>query len=786
MFQKTIVVLLLAALLLGCVVPVAAASNTASDADHDAAPAATGTDPAVAAGGPSREKGAATSLVAPEDTDFQRYREEKEKGTIRATTADGKALGYIPSPISVSYAKGTQVPRRALVAAARGLAAEGGLEESIQGGDIVSLPASYDLRTQGKLTAVRNHGSCGSCWAFATYGSLESVLMPGETWDFSENNLKNRHGYAGTHCAGGNAYMSTAYLARYAGPVSESDDPYNAVSSYSPSNLQARKHVQDVLYLPDRSGPLDNDNIKNAIQLYGGIYSLIYWTDGAYNTATRSFYYSGAENINHAITIVGWDDNYDRSRFRTSAPGNGAFIVRNSWGTGFGDGGYFYVSYYDAEIGHGNVVFTGESTQNYQTIYQYDTLGWLSSAGYGSETGWFANVYTASRAEQISAASFYTASPAAEYQVSVYTNPSGGPVSAAGPASLKTGTIAIPGYHTVVLDTPVPVTSGQKFSVVVRLRTPGFSYPIPLETPVTGYATSVNAAAGQSYMSSDGVSWSDVTAGSGTWRNTNVCVKAFAGSGGTPSPAPVLTGISPSSGTAGGSAFTLTATGSNFVSGSVIRWNGADRTTIYVSATQLTATIPASDIAMAGTASVTVYTPAPGGGTSSPQTFTVGNPAPVPVLTGISPAAATAGGAAFTLTATGSGFTPQSVIRWNGAERPTTYGSATRLDASITAADIATTGTVSVTVYTPAPGGGTSSAQTFTISSVPLGGVVVTTETATTYTYLGYSRTYLQQAQSVKATGTGISQVAVALTRKGVPTQSLTLHVRKVIGGTDL
>ncbi|MDD1653186.1 MAG: lectin like domain-containing protein [Methanomicrobiales archaeon] len=784
MFRKTIVVLLLAALLLASMAPVAAAATTATTA---ADAGATDAGATVQAGASPGGNGLKRLAVAPESPEYQRYREEKQKGKVRTTTADGKALGYIPSPVSLSHLTGAQVSRRALVAASQGLAAEGGMEESFPRGDVVSFPASYDLRTLGKLTPVKNQGACGSCWAFATYGSLESALLTAETWDFSENNLKNRHGYVGTHCAGGNAYMSTAYLARYAGPVSEADDPYNAVSSYSPTGLPVRKHVQDVLYLPDRSGPLDNDNIKNAIQVYGGIYSLIYWTDGAYNAPTSAFYYNGEEMINHAITIVGWDDTYDRRRFRTSPPGDGAFIVRNSWSSSFGDGGYFYVSYYDAEIGHGNVVFTGESTQNFQNIYQYDTLGWLSSAGFGGDTGSFASVFTASGAELVSAASFYTASPDSEYQLSVYTNPSGGPLSASGPLSTKTGTIAIPGYHTVLLETPVAVTAGQKFSVVVRLRTPGFNYPVPLETPVTGYATNVNAAPGQSYMSADGVSWSDPTAGSGTWRNTNVCLKAFTIAGGPPVPVPVLTGISPATATAGGSAFTLSASGSGFTSGSIVRWNEADRTTTYVSDTRITATIPAADIATAGTASVTVFTPAPGGGTSSPQTFTVSPPpAPVPVLTGISPSMTTAGGEGFNLTVTGSGFTLRSRVLWNGEDRPTIFRSSTQLTALIPESDIAAEGTASVTVYTPAPGGGTSSARTITISPAATGGLLVTTETATTSTYVGYSKTYLQQGQSVKATGTGISQVAVALAKKGSPSQSLTLHVRTVLSGPDL
>src|SRR5207248_5522454 len=104
--------------------------------------------------------------------------------------------------------------------------------------------------------------------------------------------------------------------------------------------------------------------------------------------------------------------------------------------------------------------------------------------------------------------------------------------------------------------------------------------------------------------------------------------------------------------TAGGAAFTLTANGSNFVAGSTVQWNGAARTTTFVSATRLTAAIPAADLAATGTASVTVVTPAPGGGTSAAQTFAVNNPAPT--LTSLSPGSAFAGGLAFTLTVNGA------------------------------------------------------------------------------------------------------------------------------------
>jgi hypothetical protein len=182
-------------------------------------------------------------------------------------------------------------------------------------------------------------------------------------------------------------------------------------------------------------------------------------------------------------------------------------------------------------------------------------------------------------------------------------------------------------------------------------------------------------------------------------------------------PVPSLTSLSPSSATAGGAAFTLTVTGTGFVPTSAVRWNGNSRTTTYISSTQLRAAIPSSDITSAGTAQVTVFTPAPGGGTSNALAFTIGASNPVPVLSALSPTSAAAGGPGFTLTVTGTGFVPTSAVRWNGNSRTTTYISSTQLRAAIPSSDITSAGTAQVTVFTPAPGGGTSNALAFAIVS---------------------------------------------------------------------
>jgi hypothetical protein len=194
-----------------------------------------------------------------------------------------------------------------------------------------------------------------------------------------------------------------------------------------------------------------------------------------------------------------------------------------------------------------------------------------------------------------------------------------------------------------------------------------------------------------------------------------------------PPPAPTLLSLVPNTATAGSNAFTLTVTGANFVTNSVVRWNGSNRPTTFVSATQLAAQLPASDIASVGSASVTVFTPPNalglGGGTSSPLLFTITPAAnPVPVLLSINPNTATAGSPALTLTLNGSNFIAGSVVRWNGSNRPTTFVSASQLTAQLPATDLLNAGAAQVTVFNPpnaGVGGGTSNALPFTITQAP-------------------------------------------------------------------
>jgi len=454
--------------------------------------------------------GQGTPSIAPVNPAFVAF--QQHRPIVQSMSAGGHLLGAIPSPVSIPPLTRTQ---RAVAKAK-------------------SLPARYDLRTTGKLTSVKDQGSCGSCWAFATYGSLESCLCPGASWDFSENNLKNTHGFDYAHDAGGNIYMSTAYLARWSGPISEADDPYNPYSGESPTGLIPVLHTQEVQLLPPRAGATDNDIIKQAVMDYGAVYVTFEWDSAYYNAMTYSYYNNSTTSINHAVCIVGWDDNYASSNFLsgTTPPGNGAFIVKNSWGSAWGELGFFYLSYYDTSLGESlGILKNAEAPTNYMRNYQYDPLGWTTSIGYGNDTAWAANIFTAAANEQLAAVGLYATAANASYEIRIYQHPTSDPVTDGNLALTKTGTLAYAGYYTIPLPSAVTLTSGQKFSIVVKMTTPGYNYPCAMEYPIDGYSSGATANAGESYISASGASWTDLTTYD---TNTNFCIKGYTSSSNTP------------------------------------------------------------------------------------------------------------------------------------------------------------------------------------------------------------------------------------------------------------
>ncbi|MGZ8858161.1 MAG: DUF7948 domain-containing protein, partial [Candidatus Aminicenantales bacterium] len=201
-------------------------------------------------------------------------------------------------------------------------------------------------------------------------------------------------------------------------------------------------------------------------------------------------------------------------------------------------------------------------------------------------------------------------------------------------------------------------------------------------------------------------------------------------------PGPPITSLLPDSADAGDPGFLLSVIGSDFVYGAVVRWDGSARPTTHVSNSELQAEIATADLAAGKTVQVTVRNP--NGGVSNALTFTIDNP--LPTLSALSTTHVTGGGAAFMLTVQGSNFVPNSVVRWNGSDRTTTYVSATELQAAITTTDIAAGGDVQVTVYNPVPAGGVSGALALQVSTFTMG---ATTASATVTA--GQSATYTIQ-----------------------------------------
>jgi hypothetical protein len=173
--------------------------------------------------------------------------------------------------------------------------------------------------------------------------------------------------------------------------------------------------------------------------------------------------------------------------------------------------------------------------------------------------------------------------------------------------------------------------------------------------------------------------------------------------------------LSPTSVNAGAAAFTLTVNGLGFASGNILQWDGTNLPTTFVSSTQLTASVTAAQVQNGGTHTIRNKVNATFNNFSNTVPFNVNHPAPV--LSSISPTSATAGGAGFTLTATGSAFTSASVIRWDGTALPTTFVSPASLTTAIPASLIAAGDAVVITVTTPSPGGGTSITKNLNVNN---------------------------------------------------------------------
>ena len=336
-----------------------------------------------------------------------------------------------------------------------------------------SLPAQWNSCEHGWISPVKNQGQVGACWAFAAYATLETQLLiagKGE-WDFSEKNMVNLHGWKLDPNDGGNSDVAASYLLRWGGAVVESNDVYKSSMTRwtdSPS-LSPAVRVQHVVWTEPLDGSRESsDALKEAIMEYGAVATSAYFKES--HASNWSYYYSGNEDHDHAITIVGWDDDYPTNNFKSFPPGPGAWIMKNSWGKSVGSNGFYYVSYHDSQFArlyNGAVFVPAKDDEDYDAVRGHDRFGPVKtvSGSYDCQ----AAVFTAAWNERLDAVGVWSPYASVSYEISVYTNVTrggGSPTDGGRLAISQSGTLAHAGFTTIHLATPVALADGTSFAVV--------------------------------------------------------------------------------------------------------------------------------------------------------------------------------------------------------------------------------------------------------------------------------------------------------------------------------
>ena len=335
--------------------------------------------------------------------------------------------------------------------------------------DVENLPSRYDSRDWGWVSSVKDQGDLGSCWTFGNCGALESALLKatGIEYDFSESNMQNsmlqysKYGFLNQH-EGGLREEGLEYAISWFGMLPAEYDAYDELGKLSPLITSDKMiHIFDATFAGIRKNSTDNAAIKELILMCGSVTTGYYHNNNAYNAQTFSYYQNTKNNTNHAISLVGWDDNYPASNFLITPPGDGAFILKNSWGTGFGDKGYMYISYYDTSILNTTfaVGYNIENTENYTRNYQTDLGGGLEYRNNDGKIISYTNTYEAFTQELISAVGTYF-DPNEDYKIEIYVNDE--------LVHTENGTNDLAGYHTIKLSNEIPITGGDNFTVVMK------------------------------------------------------------------------------------------------------------------------------------------------------------------------------------------------------------------------------------------------------------------------------------------------------------------------------
>jgi C1A family cysteine protease len=381
------------------------------------------------------------------------------------------------------------------------------------------LPTSWDWRTEGKVTSVKNQGVCGACYSFASIANFESLLLIDGlgAFDLSENNAKECN-YDEAGCGGGSFEQMANWFAQ-SGVVLESCDPYEASDVVCNSGCTVQKTLLDWRIISGADVP-ETAILKQYINDHGPIYTSMYTGDSQdptweneYNNYDGSYvlHYTGTWPTNHAVLIVGWDDE------AVHAGGTGAWIVKNSWSTGWGGpcgygvtGGYFKIAYGSANIGMWSSFIQDyqESDPDGELLY-HDEAGSTSYWGYGTTTAWSLVKFTPNASAYLRRVEFWTNDLTTDVDIYVYDSFNG-----SAPSNILTtqldNSFTEAGYHSVALDSPPSLIFGDAVYVVLKVTNSGYGYPIVAD----GQGPSTTAT---TYLSSSGSagSWYDLGAGMG-------------------------------------------------------------------------------------------------------------------------------------------------------------------------------------------------------------------------------------------------------------------------------
>ena len=361
---------------------------------------------------------------------------------------------------------------------------------SYEGKQIVLIPnpvtnatakdSIFDLRNYevngNKLSGtVKDQGNNGACWAFGATGALESAFLKatGILLDLSENNIQGaatRYSEFGTGIIneGGFGISGMSLFLSWLSVFSTEFDSYDELGKISIASFvpDYSYHIQDAIIIPPRESALDNDKLKDALVKYGGLTVHVYGAsanNNYYNPTTHAQYYNGQGYGNHFVTLVGWNDTYSKDNFKITPPGDGAWICKNSWGSNWGENGYFYVSYYDKTFAmtSSSVGYIINNTENYTCAYQYD-IGYVSFYNDKEQNITFTNTYDAIDNELISAVGTYFVNAGDKYTVKIFVD--GAEVYS------QDGFATHGGFETIKLNKKIAVTAGHKFSVQIQAK----------------------------------------------------------------------------------------------------------------------------------------------------------------------------------------------------------------------------------------------------------------------------------------------------------------------------